>query len=38
MVEIRNASKILVGKPKKKRPLVIPGHRWEDNTKMDLKE
>jgi len=27
-----------VGKPEKKRPLGIPGHRWEDNIKMDLHE
>jgi len=25
-------------KPKGKRPLGIPRHRWEDNIKMDLQE
>ena len=25
-------------KPKEKRPLAKPGHRWEDNIRMDLKE
>jgi hypothetical protein len=28
----------LVGKPEGKRPLGRPGHRWEDNIAMDLKE
>jgi len=28
----------LVGKPEGKRPLGRPGHRWEDNIKMDLQE
>ena len=27
----------LVGEPEGKRPLVRPGHRWEDNIKMDIK-
>jgi hypothetical protein len=27
-----------VRKPEGKRPLGRPRHRWEDNTKMDLKE
>jgi hypothetical protein len=36
--EMRNAYKILVGKPEGKRPLGRPWHRWEDNIKMDLKE
>ena len=30
--------KVLVGKPKGKRPLGRPRHRWEDNIKMDLEE
>jgi hypothetical protein len=34
----RNAYRILVGKPKGKRPLVRPRHRWVDNIKMDLRE
>ena len=28
--------RVLVGKPKGKRPLRRPRHRWEDNIKMDL--
>jgi hypothetical protein len=32
----RNAWRILVGKPERKRPLRRPGCRWEDNIKMDL--
>jgi hypothetical protein len=28
----------LVGKPKGKRPLGRPRHRWEDNIRMDLRE
>jgi hypothetical protein len=27
-----------LGKPKGKRPLGRPKHRWEDNIKMDLQE
>jgi hypothetical protein len=30
--------RILVGKPDGKRPLGRPRCRWEDNTKMDLRE
>jgi hypothetical protein len=29
---------VLVGNSEGKRPLGRPRHRWEDNTKMDLKE
>jgi hypothetical protein len=29
---------ILVGRPEGRRPLGRPRHRWEDNTKMDLRE
>jgi hypothetical protein len=36
--EIRNAYKILVGKPERKRPLGRPRRRWEDNIRMDLRE
>jgi hypothetical protein len=36
--ESKNAYKILVGKPERKRPLRIPRHRQEDNIKIDLKE
>ena len=30
--------KILIGKPKGKRPLWRPRRRWEDNVRMDLEE
>jgi hypothetical protein len=36
MREKRNAYRILLGKPERKRPLGKPRHRWE-NIKMDLK-
>jgi hypothetical protein len=36
--EMRNAFKIMVGKPEGKRPLGKPKHRWEDVIKMDLRE
>jgi hypothetical protein len=36
--EMRNAYRILVGKPEGKRPLRISRRRWVDNTKMDLRE
>jgi hypothetical protein len=35
---MRNAHKILVGKPVGKRSVRRPTHRWEDNIKMDLRE
>jgi hypothetical protein len=35
---LRNAYKILIGKLKGKRPLGSPTHRWEDKTRMDLRE
>jgi hypothetical protein len=38
MGEMRNAYRILVGKPKGKRPLGRPRHRWVDNIEMDLRE
>jgi hypothetical protein len=31
-------SKVLVGKPERKRPLGRPRHRWEDGIRMDLRE
>jgi hypothetical protein len=34
----RNAYRILVGKPERKRPLGRPRRRWVDNIKMDLRE
>jgi hypothetical protein len=33
----RNAYRILVGKPKGKRPLGRPRRKWVDNVKMDLR-
>jgi hypothetical protein len=36
--EIRNACRILVGKPEGKRPVRTPNRWWVDNIKMDLKE
>jgi hypothetical protein len=29
MMEMRNVYKILDGKPKRKRPLIRPKHRWD---------
>jgi hypothetical protein len=29
---------VLVGRPEVKKPLGRPGHRWENNIKMDLQE
>jgi len=34
----RGACKILMRKPGGKRQLVRPRRRWEDNSKMDIKE
>jgi hypothetical protein len=36
--DIGSAYNILVGKLEAKRPLRRPKHRWEDNTRMDLRE
>jgi hypothetical protein len=36
--EGRGVHGVLVGRPKSKRPLGGPRHRWEDNIKMDLRE
>ena len=33
----RNAYRVLVGRPERKRPLGRPRRIWEDNIKMDLK-
>jgi hypothetical protein len=30
--------RVLVGKPKGKRPFARPRHRWEDGIRMDLRE
>ena len=38
MEETRSAFKMLTGKPKGKRPLGRPRHRWEDNIRMDLED
>jgi hypothetical protein len=38
MGEGRNGYRVLVRKPKGKRPLERPRHRWEDAIKMDLRE
>jgi len=38
MGEGRGVHRVLVGKPEGKRPLGRPRRRWEDNTKMDLRE
>jgi hypothetical protein len=37
MREKGNAYRILVGKPRGKRPLGRPRHRWVDYIKMDLR-
>jgi hypothetical protein len=36
--EKRNAYRLLVGKPERKKPLGRPRHRWGDNIRMDLGE
>jgi hypothetical protein len=38
MGEMRNAYKILVGKPEGKKQLGRPRRGWEDNIRMDLRE
>ena len=38
MEESRSSFKILTDKPTRKRPLVMPRRRWEDNIRMDLEE
>jgi hypothetical protein len=38
MGEGRNLYRVLVGKPKGKRPLESPRRRWEDGIKMYLRE
>jgi len=38
MGERRGVYRVLVGKPKGKRPLRRPRRRWEENIKMDLQE
>ena len=36
--ESRGVYSVLLAKPKGKRPLGRPRHRWEDNIKMNLEE
>jgi hypothetical protein len=38
MGERRVIYRVLMWKPKRKRPLGRPRRRWEDNIKMDLQE
>jgi hypothetical protein len=38
MGEKRNAYRLLVGKPERRRPLGRPRRRWVDNITMDLVE
>jgi hypothetical protein len=38
MGEGRGVYRVLVGRPKGKRPLGRPTRRWEDNIKIDLRE
>ena len=38
MEQSRNAYRVLVGKPERKRPLGRPKRRWEDNIRMYLRE
>jgi hypothetical protein len=38
MGERRNVYRVLVGKPEGKRPLERPRRRWDNGTKMDLRE
>jgi hypothetical protein len=38
MGERRDAYRILMRKPEKRRPLGRPRRRWVDNIKMDLRE
>jgi hypothetical protein len=38
MGEMRNAYKILVGKPEERRPHGRSTHGWEDDIKMSLRE
>jgi hypothetical protein len=38
MEDMKNAYKILVGKPEGKLPLGRHRHRWENNIRLDLKK
>jgi len=35
---MKNAFKILIGKPDRNRPILIRRPRWEDNIKLDVIE
>jgi hypothetical protein len=35
MGEMKNADNVLVAKPKGRRPLGRPRHRWEDNIRIE---
>jgi hypothetical protein len=37
MVEMTHAYLILVGKSDERRAFAKPGHRWEDNIKMEVR-
>jgi hypothetical protein len=37
MGEMRNAYKILVGRPERRISFGIPRRRWDDNIRMDLR-
>jgi len=36
--KMRNAYKVLLGKPEGKRPLRRPEHKWEHNIRIDLRK
>jgi hypothetical protein len=38
MGEGRGVYRVLIGRPEGKRPLGRPKHRWEDDSKLDLRE
>jgi len=38
VAESRDEYRVLVGKPKRKRPFERPKHSWEYNIKMDYQE
>jgi hypothetical protein len=38
MGDRRDACRVLMGKPERKRLLGRPKHRWEDNVNMDIQE
>jgi hypothetical protein len=38
MAKNRSAQRTLMENPDGTRPLCRPGHRWENNIKMDVKE